>query len=185
MRRRGPPSTEVPEEYGPSCIRERQNQRGPVFARRHVEATTTPIDRVQGEGHDLTRAQAIGGDKEEHGVVAEAPGSAAVNGLQQPLDSWPRQTAWQVLLAIDARGIDLTVEARAHESAGRQEAEEAPELSDSMLQRGSAQPLPRPANEGLHGGRRERGESLGLELVVEVGEKVLRRGDMLLDGSPR
>jgi hypothetical protein len=49
MRRRGPPSTEVPEEYGPSCIRERQNQRGPVFARRHV-------------------------DKEEHGVVAEARG---------------------------------------------------------------------------------------------------------------
>src|SRR5262249_45426902 len=147
--------------------------------------TMAPIDRVEREGHDVARAQAIGGDEEEHGVVAQAVTGAAIDLLEQSPDGRPRQTAWQLFLTIHTRGVDLTVQARRHFPAGREKTEKAPESSDRMLKGGATQTFALPSDEGLHFGSREGGQSLGLDLVIEVCEELLGRGDVLPDGERR
>jgi hypothetical protein len=44
-----------------------------------LQPAAAPIDRVQREGDDLARAQAVGGDEEEHRVVAEAVRGATIH----------------------------------------------------------------------------------------------------------
>jgi hypothetical protein len=185
MRRRRPSPTQVLEENRPGRIREGQYQRASRLALGHVEPTTAPIDRVEREGDDLARAQAIGGDEKEHGVVAKALTGAAINRLQQGSDHRPRQTAWKLLLPVNARGVDLAVQATADGPTGGEKAEKAPESTDRMLERGSTQALPRSTDEGLHVGDREGGQPLGHELVIEVCEEPLSRGHVLLDGGGR
>jgi hypothetical protein len=91
-----------------------------------------------------------------------------------------------LLLAVDARGVDLAIQARRDPAAGRQEAEEPAELRDRVLERDAALVLPRPLpDEHFHVRRCERGESLGPELVVEVGEEVRGCGGVLPDGHRR
>jgi hypothetical protein len=88
-----------------------------------------------------------------------------------------------VLLAIDARGVDLAIQARADPAAGRQEPEEAAELRDGVLERGAALALPRLADERFHVRRGERDEPLRPQPVAEVREELRGRGDVLPDGD--
>jgi hypothetical protein len=57
----------------------RQDQGDPAFALVDLQPAAAPIDRVQREGDDLARAQAVGGDEEEHRVVAEAVRGATIH----------------------------------------------------------------------------------------------------------
>jgi len=148
-----------------------------------VEAARSPIDRVERERDDLTRPQAVRGDEEQHGVVPEAVRGAAINRLQQTSDGRPRQAARELLLTIDARGIDRTMQARPNAAAGGQEAQKAAELRDPMLQRRAAEALADRADEGLYVRGRERGESFRPDLVLELGEELRSRGDVRPDGQ--
>jgi hypothetical protein len=87
-----------------------------------------------------------------------------------------------VFLAIDARGIDLAIQSRPNAAGRRQEAQKAAELGDPMLQGPAAEAVADLADEGLHVGGGERGQSLRPDLVVKGREKLRHRGDVLVDG---
>jgi hypothetical protein len=75
----GRPAPQVLEQDGARGIREWQDQGDPAFALVDLQPAAAPIDRVQREGDDLARAQAVGGDEEEHRVVAEAVRGATIH----------------------------------------------------------------------------------------------------------
>src|SRR5213593_2411769 len=105
-------------------------------------------------------------------IASKVKARAAIDGVQQTSDRGPRQTAGQLLLPIDAWGVDLAIEARTDQAAGRQEAQEAAQLGDRVLERSAAQSLPDATDERFDIRRGERGQALRSELIVEMGEEL-------------
>src|SRR5207253_3018228 len=121
---RSAPATKVVQERSPDFVGKRQPESAARLALRDAQARCPPLYIIERERHDLARAEAIGGDEQKHGVIAESHRSRPVDSLQQCANSFPGQGARQLLAAIDARCVDLPLKSWRNLARGGQKLQE-------------------------------------------------------------
>ena len=144
-----------------------------------MQDARAPVDGVQRQGDDLAGPESVGRDQEEDRVIPEPEGGRPVDGRQERADGGPGERARELFLAVTARGIDLEIQPGRYPPLGGQEAQEAPEFGDRMLERGPAVTDAGPANKRLDLLCRHRGEARRGVIVGQMGEEVARGATML------
>src|SRR6516225_450430 len=71
------------------------------------QRTLFPSKIIECEGSNLAASQSVGRHQQKHGVVAQSLGGGSVNGPQKGTNGLPGEGAWQLLVLVQARRIDL------------------------------------------------------------------------------
>jgi len=123
-------------------ISQRQEQRATALLLVHGESAAPPRDIFDSQTHNLTGAQAIGRNEQEHGVIAPANGSRAVDGAQERQHRLPGQCTWQLLPSVEARCINTCFQTGGRFAARREKPQKRPELRDHVLHRATPETTP-------------------------------------------
>src|SRR5213593_632470 len=98
------------------------------------EPFRVPLDVVESQRGHLAGPQPVGGDEEEHRVVALPHGLRAVDGGEERADRVPWQSAWEALASIQAGRVDGGIESAGDKPSARQEAKERSKMADAVLE---------------------------------------------------
>ena len=131
--------------------RTRQRQHAPParLGRKDRDSVVLPADVPQAQGPDLAPAQPVGGNEEEHGVVA--PGSSAIlDDAQQGLHLVPRQGARNIGEAISPSQRHRTDQVRSPITLQVEPAEEPRERCRQVVPRRAPKRRPTIAAESEH-----------------------------------
>src|ERR1700674_3355024 len=93
LRKRWTPVSKVGEECGAHLRGQRQHEGRTHLAPWHPQLAAPPLDVVKLQRCNLTRAQAVSDDEQEHGVVTPSLGRRTVDGSQERADRLPGQGA--------------------------------------------------------------------------------------------
>ena len=170
MRRAG--VLQILHQRGPHPVGQREVQGTAGLAPWDPQPPVAPMEIVQGQGGDLTDAQPIGGDQQEHRVVTQSDGGATIDRRQQRLDGLPRQGAGELLEAIQPWGVDGGVQAGGTLACGGQKTEKTAQVGHEVLLGAAPQPPWRAgARRPRSGSHCRRAKACGVPIVLEVVEQ--------------
>ena|ERR1700726_555919 len=114
------------------------------------QTALTPTNIVEAQGNDLTGAEPVGSDQQEHCIIAQSHCGLLVDALQKLCDCVPGKSARQLLKPVQPGSIDLAVQSRTHPAVGGKEPKQATNGGDLVLQACAAQALARVCDVGLN-----------------------------------
>ena len=112
--------------------------------------TFFPTKIIKCEGDNLAAPQSIGRHQQKHRVVAQSLGRGSVNAPQKGTNGLPGEGAWQFLVLVQARRIDLAGQTLWSATVRCQESKEFPQSTDLVLESDPAQALANFADVGLN-----------------------------------
>ena len=85
---------EVAEHRIARVLRKLQPRLAPALAE-DAETSPLPLDVIEPERDDVTRAQTEAGEQQQHGAIAPCYGAGAIAGLEDALHIRIREVAWE------------------------------------------------------------------------------------------
>jgi hypothetical protein len=107
------------------------------------------MEIVQGQGSDLTDAQTIRGNQQEHRVVTDPDGRPLIDRRQERLDGLPGEGAGELLQAIQPWGVQGGVQPGGTLAIGGRKAEKTAQVGHEVLLGAAPQLRGAPTHEGL------------------------------------
>ena len=72
-----------------------------------LKCSGLPVDRIEGEGGDLRRTQAVAGRQMEFEIITPPSLVCPIDGVEKLLDQIPGESTGRTFSLIDPRCIDL------------------------------------------------------------------------------
>ena len=130
-------SAQVFQQRRGDFVSEGQPKQSSGLALLDTDASGPPCHIVQRKCHNVAPAQAVGGDQEKDRIIPDSGRSRAIDGLQERLNGLPWQRFGKFLFPIDARRVDLSVEACRGLPGRRHEPQESSNVRHHALERRS------------------------------------------------